>query len=68
MALPHQNIPLASTLISIALKMNKIPKFDFDFIAELEPYYLRKSQAEIMKEKVNLQTPSEASASEGNNF
>ena len=51
LALPHQNIPLASTLISIALKMNKIPKFDFDFIAELEPYYLRKSQAEIIKKQ-----------------
>ena len=50
-ALPHQNIPLASTLISITLKMNNIPKFDFDFIAELEPYYLRKSQAEIIKNK-----------------
>ncbi len=50
-ALSHQNIPLASTLISIALKMNNIPKFDFDFIAELEPYYLRQSQAEIIKKQ-----------------
>ena len=50
-ALPHQNIPMASALISIALKMKNIPKFDFDFIAELEPYYLRQSQAEIIKKQ-----------------
>ena len=49
LALPHQNIPMASTLISIALKKD-IPKYDFNFIANLEPYYLRKSQAEILKE------------------
>ena len=49
LALPHQNIPMASTLISIALK-KEIPEYDFDFIANLEPYYLRKSQAEIAKE------------------
>ncbi|MBC8415947.1 MAG: hypothetical protein H8E11_05910, partial [Candidatus Cloacimonetes bacterium] len=49
-ALPHQNIPLASTLISIALR-NSIPDYNFDQISELEPFYLRKSQAEIAKEK-----------------
>ena len=49
-ALPHQNIPLASTLISIALR-NSIPDYNFDQISELEPFYLRKSQAEITKEK-----------------
>ena len=47
--LEHQNIPLASTLISIALK-NKIPNYDFESISELEPYYLRKSQAELVKD------------------
>ncbi|MEA2095889.1 MAG: tRNA (adenosine(37)-N6)-threonylcarbamoyltransferase complex dimerization subunit type 1 TsaB [Candidatus Cloacimonadota bacterium] len=53
--LEHQNIPLASTLISIALKSN-IPIFDFESIAELEPYYLRKSQAELIRdEKINKQ-------------
>lgn len=46
----HQNVPLASTLISIALK-SKIPEFDFDNIAELEPFYLRKSQAELVREE-----------------
>ncbi len=47
--LPHLNIPLASGLISISSKLKNIPEFDFDLIAELEPYYLRKSQAEIVK-------------------
>jgi len=47
--LEHQNIPLASTLISIALK-NKIPNYDFESISELEPYYLRKSQAELVRD------------------
>ncbi len=49
-AFPHHNLPLASTLISIALN-RLIPKYDFDKIAALEPYYLRKSQAEIIKKK-----------------
>ncbi len=53
--LEHQNIPLASTLISIALKCN-IPKYDFESISELEPYYLRKSQAEFVRdEKIKQQ-------------
>ncbi len=53
--LEHQNIPLASTLISIALKSN-IPIFDFESVAELEPYYLRKSQAELVRdEKIKKQ-------------
>ena len=46
----HQNIPLASTLISIAIK-NKIPAYDFESISKLEPYYLRKSQAELVREE-----------------
>ncbi len=49
LALPHQNIPLASSMISMIQKLKKIPEFDFDFIANLEPYYLRKSQAELAK-------------------
>lgn len=48
--LEHQNIPLASTLISIALKTN-IPEYSFERISELEPYYLRKSQAELVREE-----------------
>jgi len=46
----HQNVPLASTLISIALNC-EIPKYDFNFISELEPYYLRKSQAELVRDE-----------------
>ena len=47
----HQNNDLASTMISMFLKENKIPQYDFDFISNLEPYYLRKSQAELVYEK-----------------
>lgn len=46
----HQNIPIASALISIALK-EPIDDYDFDFISDLEPYYLRKSQAELAKKR-----------------
>jgi len=53
LCLEHQNIPLASTLISIALK-SKIPHYNFDKISELEPNYLRRSQAEIVREKNKL--------------
>jgi tRNA threonylcarbamoyladenosine biosynthesis protein TsaB len=50
-ALPHQHIPMASTLISMALQLPEIPKYNFDEIADLQPYYLRKSQAELVKEE-----------------
>ena len=50
LCLEHQNIPLASTLISIALKSD-IPKYDFNSISDLEPYYLRKSQAELVRDE-----------------
>lgn len=50
LCLEHANIPLASTLISIALKSN-IPKYDFKSISELEPYYLRRSQAELVRDE-----------------
>ena len=49
--LVHQNIPMASSLISLALQLPQIPAYDFDFIADLQPYYLRKSQAELVKEE-----------------
>jgi tRNA threonylcarbamoyladenosine biosynthesis protein TsaB len=49
----HFSIPLASTLISIALQ-RKIPEYNFTIISELEPNYLRKSQAELVRdEKLN---------------
>jgi len=47
----HQNLDLASSLISYALDQESLPEFDYDFIAKLEPNYLRKSQAEIEKAK-----------------
>ena len=48
--LNHQNTDLATAMISIFLNEKKVPKYDFDFIASLEPNYLRKSQAEIVYE------------------
>lgn len=50
----HQNLDLASALISIALQKEIIPEYDFNFISKLEPNYLRRSQAEIEKEKKEL--------------
>ena len=49
-ALPHQHLDLASNLISLVSKLEKIPEYDFEFISDLEPYYLRKSQAELVRE------------------
>ncbi len=51
LAKPHQNLDLASTMLSYALELDKIPEYDFEYIAKIEPNYLRKSQAEIEKEK-----------------
>ena len=48
---PHQHIIFASNLISIAYKLKEIPAYDFNEISALEPFYLRKSQAEIVLEK-----------------
>jgi len=45
--LPHQNYPLATTLISIIGADGVKPQYRFDEIAVLEPYYLRRSQAEL---------------------
>jgi len=45
--LPHQNYPLAATLISLMYFDRQIPEYDFSAIADLEPYYLRQSQAEL---------------------
>lgn len=49
--LPHQAINLATSCLSLAMKLAEKPEYNFTEIAELEPYYLRKSQAEINKEK-----------------
>lgn len=49
--LPHQSINLATACISLATRLEDYPTYNFEAIAELEPFYLRKSQAEINKEK-----------------
>ncbi len=49
--LPHQELNLATACISLALLDDVNPIYSFDKIADLEPFYLRKSQAEINKEK-----------------
>ena len=51
LGLPHLNIPMASTLISMSLDLQEIPKYDFEVISALHPNYLRKSQAELVKEE-----------------
>lgn len=43
----HQNIPMASAMISLIYRENINISYDASSIAALEPYYLRKSQAEI---------------------
>jgi tRNA threonylcarbamoyladenosine biosynthesis protein TsaB len=48
--MPHQHFPLASALIGIVSLGPDLPGFNFSEIAELEPYYLRKSQAELNKQ------------------
>jgi tRNA threonylcarbamoyladenosine biosynthesis protein TsaB len=45
----HQNVLLASNLLSVAA-FKPIPKYDFNEVSNLEPQYLRKSQAELIKE------------------
>lgn len=48
---PHQHLPVATTLLSIALASTEVPTYDFEQISALEPFYLRKSQAEIVREQ-----------------
>ena len=47
----QQNLDLASSLISRALQRDSLPEYDFELVSQLEPLYLRKSQAEIEKAK-----------------
>lgn len=49
-ALLHQQNPQAEVLISIAVKEALDLKYDLNDISMIEPYYLRKSQAEIAKQ------------------
>lgn len=46
----NQNFHNAVSLLQIAIKQPELPKYDMEKIAVLEPYYLRRSQAEIVKE------------------
>ncbi len=48
-AMEHQNIPNAFTLVSLILHERNPVSFNFDTISNLEPWYLRKSQAELIK-------------------
>ena len=47
----QQNLDLASCLISLAWHRENLPEYDFELVSQLEPLYLRKSQAEIEKAK-----------------
>jgi len=49
----HQNFITASSLIAIVCKEKIHPRYDFELIADLEPYYLRRSQAEINLHREN---------------
>jgi len=46
----QHNIPLASSLIGYFYHKGIKEGYDFNRIADLEPYYLRKSQAELVRE------------------
>lgn len=50
-ALAHQNLVTAAGLIGIILQNNLTAEYDFEQIANLEPLYLRKSQAELVRDK-----------------
>lgn len=43
---PHLNYPRAASLIDITLKNNKKPVYDYQFMANLQPFYIRRSSAE----------------------
>ena len=48
-ALPHQRIPTAMTLVSLTMMEKPDHNFDFETVSSLEPWYFRKSQAELNK-------------------
>lgn len=48
-ALPHQHLNLAATMISMVIHYKINPSYDPVLLAELEPFYLRPSQAEVIK-------------------
>lgn len=46
-ALPHQNLPMASGLFSLRRLKPQTEEYDFEAIANLEPHYLRESTAQV---------------------
>ncbi|MCD4828146.1 MAG: tRNA (adenosine(37)-N6)-threonylcarbamoyltransferase complex dimerization subunit type 1 TsaB [Candidatus Cloacimonetes bacterium] len=50
LGLAHMHSPQATVLASLALALPSPPVFDWDEVAALEPYYLRRSQAEVALE------------------
>lgn len=49
--LPHMNAPQAVVLASMAMTLPAPPAFDWEALAALEPFYLRRSQAELMADE-----------------
>ena len=49
--LKHQSLALAASLISLFELREIVPVYNFNEIASLEPFYMRKSQAEIVREE-----------------
>lgn len=49
-ALPHQHLPIATGLFSLLELFPQDLHYDFESIANLEPVYLRKSQAEVVRD------------------
>jgi tRNA threonylcarbamoyladenosine biosynthesis protein TsaB len=52
-ALPHQHLPMATGLFSLFELFPQDLLYNFEAIANLEPMYLRKSQAEVARDKKN---------------
>jgi len=50
LALSHHNILHSSTMIGLFFHRKLQPEYNLEQIADLEPYYLRRSQAEIVRE------------------
>jgi tRNA threonylcarbamoyladenosine biosynthesis protein TsaB len=50
-ALTHQHLPMATGLFSLLQLFPQDMHYNFEAIANLEPIYLRKSQAEVAREK-----------------
>ncbi len=47
----HLNNPLASGLVSMVYGLAEIPPYNLDEMSRLEPFYLRKSQAELVRDE-----------------